>query len=51
MGNKGYSSAFWQTIFFEGESHTEISWAKRLGIPVLFLLKPIKPKSYIKRCR
>lgn len=39
MINKGYSSTFWQTHFFEGESHTEISWAKRLNIPVLFLLE------------
>jgi predicted alpha/beta superfamily hydrolase len=39
MLKKGYSSTFWQTLFFEGESHTEISWAKRLSIPVLFLLK------------
>jgi hypothetical protein len=29
MGNKGYSSAFWQTIFFEAKV-MEISWAKRL---------------------
>jgi predicted alpha/beta superfamily hydrolase len=39
MVNKGYNRTFWQTLFFEGESHTEISWAKRLSIPVLFLLK------------
>jgi predicted alpha/beta superfamily hydrolase len=38
MVSKGYSSTLWQTLFFEGESHTEISWAKRLSIPVLFLL-------------
>jgi predicted alpha/beta superfamily hydrolase len=39
MMNKGYSSDYWETLFFEGESHTETSWAKRLSIPVLFLLK------------
>lgn len=39
MISKGYSSDFWETLFFEGESHTETSWAKRLSIPVLFLLK------------
>ena len=39
MNNKGFSSNFWETLFFEGESHTETSWAKRLSIPVLFLLK------------
>jgi enterochelin esterase-like enzyme len=39
MIKKGYNSSFWQTLYFEGESHTEISWAKRLATPVLFLLK------------
>jgi enterochelin esterase-like enzyme len=39
MIKKGYSSSFWQTLYFEGESHTEISWAKRLSTPVLFLLR------------
>lgn len=39
MVSKGYSSEYWETLFFEGESHSEISWAKRLSIPVLFLLK------------
>lgn len=39
MVRKGYTNDFWKTLFFEGESHTEISWAKRLRIPVLFLLK------------
>jgi hypothetical protein len=36
---KGYNSEYWQTLFFEGKSHTETSWAKRLSTPVLFLLK------------
>jgi enterochelin esterase-like enzyme len=39
MINKGYNSTSWQTLYFEGESHTETSWAKRLSIPVSFLLK------------
>jgi enterochelin esterase-like enzyme len=39
MVNKGYNNNFWRTLFFDGESHTEISWAKRLSTPVLFLLK------------
>jgi predicted alpha/beta superfamily hydrolase len=39
MSDHGYTSDFWQTVFFEGESHTETSWAKRLDIPVSFLLK------------
>ncbi len=38
MVRKGYDSTFWQTRYFEGESHSEISWAKRLSIPVMFLL-------------
>ena len=39
MVEKGYNNSYWQTLFFEGESHTETSWAKRLNIPVSFLLK------------
>lgn len=39
MVSKGYNSDYWETLFFEGENHSEISWAKRLSIPVLFLLK------------
>ena len=38
MKQKGYSSAHWQTRFFPGENHSEKSWAKRLAIPVEFLL-------------
>lgn len=29
MLQKGFSKNYWQTLFFEGESHTETSWAKR----------------------
>lgn len=39
MIKKGYSSEYWETLYFEGESHTETSWANRLSTPVLFLLK------------
>lgn len=39
MTKKEFNSSYWQTLYFEGESHTETSWAKRLAIPVLFLLK------------
>ena len=38
MMDRGYNDDYWQTRFFEGESHTETSWAKRLHIPALFLL-------------
>jgi enterochelin esterase-like enzyme len=38
MRQNGYDGAHWQTRYFEGESHSESSWAKRLEIPLLFLL-------------
>lgn len=38
MQQKGYSSTYWQTRFFPGESHSEQSWKKRLNIPITFLL-------------
>ena len=37
MKAKGYSKKHWQTRFFPGENHSEVSWAKRLRIPILFL--------------
>jgi hypothetical protein len=39
MVAKGYSNKNWITKFFPGENHSEASWAKRLDIPLLFLLK------------
>ena len=39
MQQKGYDAKHWQTKYFPGESHSENSWAKRLDIPILFLLK------------
>lgn len=40
MKAKGFSfSKNWITREFKGEPHTEIAWAKRLHIPLLFLLK------------
>jgi len=39
MKQKGYSDLYWQTRFFPGENHSEQSWAKRLYIPLIFLLK------------
>lgn len=39
MKQKGWLSKYWQTKFFPGAGHNEKSWAKRLEIPLLFLLK------------
>lgn len=40
MKSKGYTqSKNWITKEFIGEPHTEIAWAKRLNIPLYFLLK------------
>lgn len=39
MKSKGFSSANWITKYFPGEDHSEKAWAKRLNIPLLFLLK------------
>ena len=36
---KGYTSVNWVTRFFPGENHSEISWAKRLQTPLIFLFK------------
>lgn len=38
MKEKGYSSKNWITKEFTGHDHSEKAWAKRLGIPLLFLL-------------
>jgi enterochelin esterase-like enzyme len=37
--SKGFTSKNWLTQFFPGENHSEAAWAKRLDIPLLFLLK------------
>jgi predicted alpha/beta superfamily hydrolase len=39
MKEKGFTADNWQTKFFPGENHSEESWAKRLNIPLEFLLK------------
>lgn len=36
---KGFTSKNWETKFFPGENHSEEAWAKRLDIPLVFLLK------------
>jgi predicted alpha/beta superfamily hydrolase len=35
---KGYSDKNWTTKFFSGDDHSETSWARRLNIPLLFML-------------
>ena len=39
MKAKGFTNKNWETKFFPGENHSEVAWAKRLDIPLLFLLK------------
>jgi len=39
MRQAGYKSNNWITKFFPGEEHSEKAWAKRLAIPLTFLLK------------
>lgn len=39
MEAKGFTNKNWETKFFPGENHSEVAWAKRLDIPLLFLLK------------
>lgn len=39
MRNKKYRKRNWQTLKFPGEDHSEKSWAKRLAIPLTFMLK------------
>jgi predicted alpha/beta superfamily hydrolase len=38
MNNKGFNSHNWITRYFPGADHSEVSWSKRLDIPLLFLL-------------
>lgn len=39
MKKKGYRSNNWMTRYFPGEDHSEQAWAKRVAIPLSFLLK------------
>ena len=36
--DRGYNDVNFMTRVFEGAAHTEVDWAKRLAIPVTFLL-------------
>ncbi len=38
MQAQGWTEKGWTTKFFPGESHSETSWAKRLNIPLEFLM-------------
>lgn len=38
MQQQNYPAALWQTRFFQGAEHSENAWAKRLDIPLTFLL-------------
>jgi len=38
MIQKGYTSKNWMTREFPGEEHSEVAWAKRLHVPLEFLL-------------
>ncbi|MES2278034.1 MAG: alpha/beta hydrolase-fold protein [Bacteroidota bacterium] len=38
MKTKGYTAQNWQSRVFPGADHSENSWAKRLDVPLLFLL-------------
>ena len=35
----GYTSTNFKNLFFEGTNHSELSWQKRIDIPLTFLLK------------
>lgn len=39
MQIKGYTSSNWVTRKFPGENHSEKSWAKRLDVPLVFLME------------
>lgn len=39
LQKKGYCSSNWMTRYFPGEDHSEKAWAKRVAIPLTFLLK------------
>ncbi|MBK6930365.1 MAG: hypothetical protein IPH12_05660 [Saprospirales bacterium] len=36
---RGYSAKNWLTRYFPGEDHSENAWARRLNIPLKFLLR------------
>jgi hypothetical protein len=38
MASKGFNSENWMTKKYDGDDHSELSWSKRLAIPLTFLL-------------
>jgi enterochelin esterase-like enzyme len=38
MKKKGFDASNWETLFFNGEEHSEKAWATRLKFPLTFLL-------------
>lgn len=42
--DKGYTSANWRSMQFEKTGHNENDWAKRVAIPLQFLLSTNKPQ-------
>ena len=38
FAEKGFKDSHYKNLKFEGAAHDEISWAKRLDIPLIFLL-------------
>ena len=39
MKEKGFTDKNWKTRFYAGDNHSEISWNRRLHVPMEFLLK------------
>lgn len=39
MSKGGYHAGNWKTLKFEGDDHSEVAWARRLEIPLRFLLR------------
>jgi hypothetical protein len=40
MQAKGYTNLNFKSLVIEGATHQEKDWAKRLAVPLMFLLKP-----------
>jgi enterochelin esterase-like enzyme len=38
--DRGYTSSDWSSQVFEGATHDEVNWSRRLAIPLQFLLAP-----------
>jgi enterochelin esterase-like enzyme len=40
LRDRGYTSSDWSSQVFEGATHDEVNWSRRLAIPLQFLLAP-----------